>query len=135
MVCKKKVRDKSRECHNYKPQPFTKGDCKVQTLALEIITPLNECTGRLSRASKRHKHNRRGMQKKKKKKKKKKKLREKSRGCHNHKPQSFTKGDCKVQTLALEIITQLNECTGKLSRASKRHKHNRRGMQKKIKKR
>ena len=23
----------------------TKGDCKVQTLALEIITPLNECTG------------------------------------------------------------------------------------------
>ena len=28
-----------------------KGDCKVQTLALEIITPLNECTGRLSRVS------------------------------------------------------------------------------------
>ena len=35
----------------------TKGDCKVQTLALEIITPLNECTGRLSRVSTRHKHN------------------------------------------------------------------------------
>ena len=46
---KKKVREKSRECNNHKPQPFTKGDCKVQTLALEIITPLNECTGRLSR--------------------------------------------------------------------------------------
>ena len=41
----------------------TKGDCKVQTLALEIITPLNECTGRLSRVSTRHKHNMRGMQK------------------------------------------------------------------------
>ena len=41
-----------------------KGDCKVQTLALEIITPLNECTRRLSRVSTRHKHNRRGMQKK-----------------------------------------------------------------------
>ena len=40
-----------------------KGDCKVQTLALEIITPLNECTGRLSWVSTRHKHNRRGMQK------------------------------------------------------------------------
>ena len=39
----------------------TKGDCKVQTLAFEIITPLNECTGRLSRVSTRHKHNRRGM--------------------------------------------------------------------------
>ena len=26
----------------------TKGDCQVQTLALEVITPLNECTGRLS---------------------------------------------------------------------------------------
>ena len=58
----------------------TKGDCKVQTLALEIITPLNECTGRLSRVSTRHKHNRRGMQKK---------VREKSRECHNHKPQPF----------------------------------------------
>ena len=46
----------------------TKGDCKVQTLALEIITPLNECTGRLSRVSTWHKHNRRGMQKKGKKK-------------------------------------------------------------------
>ena len=46
----------------------TKGDCKVQTLALEIITPLNECTGRLSRVSTRHKHNRRGMQKKSKRK-------------------------------------------------------------------
>ena len=42
----------------------TKGDCKMQTLALEIKTPLNECTGRLSRISTRHKHNRRGMQKK-----------------------------------------------------------------------
>ena len=58
----------------------TKGDCKVQTLALEIITPLNECTGRLSRVSTRHKQNRRGMQKK---------VREKSRECHNHKPQPF----------------------------------------------
>ena len=57
----------------------TKGDCKVQILALEIITPLNECTGRLSRVSTRHKHNRRGMQKK----------RIKSRECHNHKPQPF----------------------------------------------
>ena len=42
----------------------TKDDCKVQTLALEIIKPLNECAGRLSRVSTRHKHNRRGMQKK-----------------------------------------------------------------------
>ena len=92
---KKKLREKSRECHNHKPQSFTKGDCKVQTLALEIITQLNECTEKLSRASKRNKHNRRGMQKKKKKKKK-KKVREKSRECHNHKPQPFTKGDCKV---------------------------------------
>ena len=57
----------------------TKDDCKVQTLALEIITPLNECTGRLSRVSTRHKHNRHGMQK----------VREKSRECHNHKPQPF----------------------------------------------
>ena len=32
-----------------------KGDCKVQTLALEILTPLNECMGRLSRVSTRHK--------------------------------------------------------------------------------
>ena len=31
---------------------------KVQTLALEIITPSNECTGRLSMVSTRHKHNR-----------------------------------------------------------------------------
>ena len=57
----------------------TKGDYKVQTLAFEI-TPLNECTWRLSRVSTRHKHNRRGMQKK---------VREKSRECHNHKPQPF----------------------------------------------
>ena len=54
-----------------------KGDFKLQTLALEIITPLNGCTGRLSRVSTRHKHNRRGMQIK---------VREKSRECHNHKP-------------------------------------------------
>ena len=39
----------------------------MQTLALEIITPLNECTGRLSRVSTWHKHNRRGMQKSKRK--------------------------------------------------------------------
>ena len=44
-----------------------KGDCKVQTLALEIITPLNECTGRLSRVSTRHKHNRRVCKKGKRK--------------------------------------------------------------------
>ena len=44
-----------------------------------------------------------------------------------------TKSDCKVQNLALEIITLLNECTGRLSRVSTRHKHNRRNMQKKGK--
>ena len=108
----------------------------MQTLALEIIIPFNECTGRLSKVSTRHKHNWRGMQKK---------VREKSRECHNHKPKPFpdtkrkretimrkrnTKGEFKVQTLALEIITPLNECTGRLSRVSTWHKHNRRGMQK-----
>ena len=41
-----------------------KGNCNVQTLALEIITPLNECTEILSRVSTGHKQNRRGMQKK-----------------------------------------------------------------------
>ena len=43
-----------------------------------------------------------------------------------------TKGDCKVQTLALEIITQLNGCTGRLSRVSTGHNHNRHVMQKKV---
>ena len=62
----------------------TNGDCKVQTLALEIITPLNECTGKLSRVSTRHKYNRRGMVVCKKK-----RVREKSREYLNHKPQPF----------------------------------------------
>ena len=53
---------------------------KCKLWHFEIITPLNECTGRLSRVSTRHKHNRCGMQKK---------VREKSRECHNHKPQPF----------------------------------------------
>ena len=34
----------------------------MQTLALEMTTPLNEYTGRLSRVSTRHKHNRRNTQ-------------------------------------------------------------------------
>ena len=58
----------------------TKDDCKVQILALEIITPLNECTGGRSRVFTQHKHNRRGMQTK---------IREKSRESHNHKSQPF----------------------------------------------
>ena len=33
------------------------------------------------------------------------------------------KNDCKVQTLALKIVTLFNECTGRLSRVSTRHKH------------
>ena len=76
-----------------------KGDCKVQTLALEIITPLNECTGRLSRVSTRHKHNRRGMQKK---------VREKSRECHNHKPQPFPDPKRKRQGMSCSAREGLN---------------------------
>ena len=67
-------------------------DCKVQTLALELITPFNECTGRLSRVSTRHKHKRRGMQKM---------VRETSRECHNHKPQPFPdtgRGNRQIKT-------------------------------------
>ena len=72
----------------------TKDDFKVQTLAFEIITLLNECTGILSRVSTRNKHNRRGIQKKKQNKKKnnkkkKNKVRQKSRECHDYKPQPF----------------------------------------------
>ena len=70
----KKFVEKSRECRYHTPQPTpikgkgnAKNDCKVHTLALEIITPLNECTGRilvsLFRFSTLHKHNRRDTQK------------------------------------------------------------------------
>ena len=57
-----------------------KGDCKVQSLALEIITPLNECTGRLSRGLHTAQTQQAWYAKK---------IGEKSRECHNHKPQPF----------------------------------------------
>ena len=72
MICHvaKKGKRKVQGVPQSQTAALPKGDCKVQTLAIEIITLLNECMGRLSRVSTRHKHNRSGIQKKKKKKKK-----------------------------------------------------------------
>ena len=70
----------------YPREGNAKNDCKVHTLALEIITPLmnvrRDFLGSLYRFSTHHKHNRREMQKKKKK-----IIIEKSRERHSHKPQ------------------------------------------------
>ena len=71
----KKVREKSRVCHNHKPQPFPDPKRKRKP------TNLNK-----------HKPNSLGCTKK---------VREKSRECHNHKPQPFP--DHKpVQTVSPE---------------------------------
>ena len=107
-----------------------KGNCNVQTLAIEIITPLNECTEILSRVCTGHKQNRRGMQKK---------VREKSSGkCHNHKPQPFpsqtprgrgnrqTKQEQIEQTYkkALKLpLSSPSEVIAMLKRTEKQHKN------------
>ena len=94
---------------------------KCKLWHFELTTPLNECTGKLSRVSTRHKQNRRGMQKKKKKK-----------GIKDRIMRKRNTVIVKCKFWHFEIITPLNECTGRLSMVYTRHKHNRCGMQKKV---
>ena len=104
-----------------------KSDCK-QPLRIGIIRALNECTGRLFRATTRHNHKSSDMQSKKISNDQ-ELIQSDPISCPQNQ-KGILKSDCK-QPLRIGIIRALNECTGRFFRATTRHNHKSSDMQSK----
>ena len=97
----KKVREKSRECHNHKPQPFpdpkrkrkptnlNKHKPNKRTKSTKISSLFPKRGNRNTKRTEKHKNKMTHIKTYNKSPRRIKKVREKSRECHNHKPQPF----------------------------------------------